>query len=264
MPGKRKDWLDRMAPIETSILRGRHPNILGLKVADRGVYFGIIGICRDLCREVLPSIYCDHKYRRLADDLGVDVRMLRPIIERLLQRRLIYSIEVPQKCGTSASIGVTKLRLKWPWLTFKDEHLLLDSSDSSEKDSSEEDAHARDSNFDSVLGILKEIDVPAYRSIEADEKWERDLADVMADPAIGLDLPGLIAEAQKFRTWFESQIEIGKLKRAANHRPRHRFVNGWLRQMREFKRNQGGPGGESASDKILREAREEIARCETA
>ena len=94
--------------------------------------------------------------------------------------------------------------------------------------------------FSEVYEILNEIDVPAFQKITGNEEWERDLAEVIDDPEIGLDLSGLITEAKKFRTWFESKIEVGKIKRVGRHEPRQRFINNWVRKIPEFREKRGG------------------------
>lgn len=137
---KRNDWDDRLGLIETSILRGSHPLVVGLPASYRAVLLGLYGFCRDLNREIIPPIYCQKNYLELAKAIGVDRRMFCRALCQLRHRLAIYDTKWVLNGNQIATIGLTGLEDKWGrWLQMKGVVLDIDIVSASRKNGAEKE-----------------------------------------------------------------------------------------------------------------------------
>lgn len=76
---------------------------------------------------------------------------------------------------------------------------------------------------DMIKAMGARVGIPAYADI-AHISWEPKLR----AKAVHIGYQCLYHEAEKFCTWFEGEVEAGRIKATAHHNPPARFLNTWL------------------------------------
>lgn len=271
---ERRDWRDRFAPFETSLLRGRHPLTVGMSDSDYRIWTHLVGLCRDLSRDILPCVYCNDP-AALPREIGKDTRTLRGSVVRLTERNALLTVRLLEPCCNDAHIAIAGLRDAWPWMEWKCPSP-LDSSkvvviskievrakvEESTSAATPPPASAFASQFPEVFEILQSIDAKGYRTLKPTEGFERDLVERVH--CLGRDR--VIAEAKALRTWLDGKIQTGQRRRDARFNPQSQFIN-WLKKAEQFDKDKpNGDSGrtfegrsEGTADRIIREARERAA-----